>query len=93
MSLSFSWDPSKASSNLKKHGVGFPEATTVFGDPLSRTIPDSDHSRGESRYITLGWSTLGRLLVVVHVDRNTIVRIISARTTTRTERRHYENQI
>ena len=93
MSLSFTWDPVKAISNFKKHRVGFPEAATVFGDPLSHTVPDTDHSLGELRYITLGWSTLGRLLLVVHVDRSNIVRIISARTTTRSERKHYENQI
>ena len=64
--LHFDWDPEKADSNVKKHGVTFAEAATAFGDPLSITIPDPDHSFGEARFILLGVSFQGRLVVVVH---------------------------
>ena len=90
MSLMFLWDPRKAASNLKKHGVGFPETSTVFGDPLSSTFPDPDHSVHEQRYITIGMSGLGRLLVVSHLDEDEAVRIISARLATKAERKKYE---
>jgi uncharacterized protein len=63
------WDPAKANSNLEKHGVPFEEAATVFGDPLSLTIDDPDHSNDEERFILLGQSFAGRLLVVVHTHR------------------------
>ena len=90
MSLWFSWDPSKADSNLKKHGISFHEASTVFGDTLSQTIADPDHSQAESRYITIGMTTTGRLLVVSHTDREVGIRLISARLATRAERKRYE---
>ena len=90
MSMQFSWDRSKAAANIKKHGVEFPEAATVFGDPLSSTIPDPDHSIGELRYITIGLSGTGRLLVIAHLDENDSVRIISARPATKAERKRYE---
>jgi uncharacterized DUF497 family protein len=64
--LTFEWDSRKARSNLAKHGVSFEEAATVFGDPLSLTIPDSEHSLAEKRYITMGRAFNGKLLVVVH---------------------------
>jgi uncharacterized DUF497 family protein len=73
-----------------KHGVTFPEASSVFGDPLSRTVMDPDHSHWEPRYVTIGLSGSGRLLVVVHADRGESVRIISARLATRAERKNYE---
>jgi uncharacterized DUF497 family protein len=63
------WDPEKAVSNRRKHGVDFPEATTVLGDPLSTTYPDPDHSLAERRYVTIGESATGRILVVAHADR------------------------
>lgn len=90
MPLGFEWDERKASSNLAKHGVSFEEASTVFGDPLSLSIPDPAHSQVEDRFITLGQSHAGKLLVVVHTDRGDDVRVISARRASRRERRDYE---
>jgi len=90
MSLSFEWDPEKARANARKHGVSFDEAATAFGDPLSVTIPDPDHSDDEDRFILLGSTYQGRLLVVVHTERGENIRIISARLATRTERHAYE---
>ncbi len=90
MPVRFSWDSDKARSNLDKHTVSFTEAATVLGDPLSLTIPDPDHSDSEVRWVTMGMSNLGRLLVVVHTDGNDEVRIISARVATRRETRWYE---
>jgi uncharacterized DUF497 family protein len=83
--MQFEWNPDKASRNLQKHGVSFQEAAMVFGDSLSATFPDPDHSIGESRYVTIGLSRLGRLLVVAHTDRGDRIRIISARVATRQE--------
>ena len=91
MPLSFEWDPDKAESNRRKHGVSFEEATTVFGDLLSSTIPDPDHSfAGEERLVTIGMSHRRRLIVVVHCERGSTNRIINARQATRRERREYE---
>lgn len=90
MGLTFEWDGAKAEQNLAKHGVSFPEATTVFGDLLSVTVPDPDHSTGEERFITVGMSHQSRLLVVAHSDRGDTIRIISARVATRPERKSYE---
>lgn len=87
----FEWDGAKAKSNLLKHKVSFDEAKTVFGDPLSLTISDPDHSQDEGRYIIVGVSIDGRVLVVSHTDREDRIRIISARRATRKERRAYEN--
>jgi hypothetical protein len=75
---------------VDKHGVSFEEATTVFGDPLSLTIPDPAHSQIEDRFIILGRSHRHRLLVVVHTERGDNIRIISARPASRRERKHYE---
>jgi hypothetical protein len=88
--MEFEWNPDKAALNLEKHGVSFQEAATVFNDPLSMTFPDPDHSIGESRYVIIGLSRFGQLLVVAHTDRDAKVRIISARKATRQERRFYE---
>jgi len=88
--LSFEWDPLKASSNLRKHGVAFDEATTAFGDPFSIAIFDPDHSHEEDRLVLVGLSDRGRLLVVVHAERGDVVRLISARLATRHERQIYE---
>ena len=90
MALRFSWDSRKARANERKHGIGFPEATTAFGDPLSATIPDPDHSAGESRHVLVGMSFRARLVVVAHSERGNEIRIISARRATRTEREAYE---
>ena len=88
--LSFEWDRRKAESNLRRHGVSFVEATTVFGDALSTTISDPDHSVSEQRFIDLGRSHRGRLLVVSYTERGERIRIISARLATRSERNQYE---
>jgi uncharacterized DUF497 family protein len=90
MPLSFAWDESKASANLNKHAVSFEEGTTIFGDPLSLTIPDPAHSATEDRFVILGHSHRQRLLVVVFVERRDTIRIISARSATKRERRCYE---
>ena len=86
----FEWDADKAAANLRKHGVSFDEAVTAFGDPLSVLLPDPDHSVGEERYLVLGMSTAGRLLVVAFVERPPRTRIISARLATRHERHDHE---
>ena len=90
MALRFLWDPRKARSNERKHGVGFPEATTVFDDSLSVTIPDPAHSVDEQRFLLLGLSIRRGLLVVAHSERGESIRIISARRANRLERRIYE---
>jgi uncharacterized protein len=77
MSLAFEWDQTKAKQNLKKHGVSFEEASTVFGDPLARTIPDPLHSEEEDRFVQLGESQGRKLLVVVFTERGEKIRIIS----------------
>ncbi len=88
--MQFEWDPEKATINQRKHGVAFQEATTIFSDPLAITFPDPDHSLDEDRYVTFGYSRMGRLLVVSHTSRGEWTRIISARLTTRQERMIYE---
>jgi uncharacterized DUF497 family protein len=86
----FEWDEDKARANLVKHQVSFEEAKTVFGDPLSVTISDPDHSRDEDRYIDIGRSTGDRLLVVVYTERGSAIRLISCRRAAQAERRIYE---
>jgi len=88
--MEFEWDPNKAGANFKRHSVSFQEATTVFGDTLSITIVDPDHSIGEQRYIIIGSSYKGRLLMVSHTDKGERIRLISARELTRKERKAYE---
>ncbi|RIK29190.1 MAG: hypothetical protein DCC56_13885 [Anaerolineae bacterium] len=90
--MDFEWDPRKAETNLQKHGVSFTEAGTIFGDELAVTVPDPDHSKNEERYITIGWSSRGRLLMISHTDREDRIRIISARELTRAERKAYEEE-
>jgi len=90
MDLNFEWDPDKDEANAHKHGVTFEEASTAFGDPLSVTIPNPEHSEREVRFLLLGRSSTGRLLVVAHTERGERIRIISARPATRRERRDYE---
>ena len=89
----FEWDPKKADGNLLKHGVSFAEATEAFGDPLSVNMPDPSHSREEERFVVLGLSQSGRLLVVSYAERGPRTRIISARLAGRSERRRYEEDI
>ncbi len=87
--MDFEWDPHKVEINLRKHGVSFTEAGTVFGDDFAVAVPD--HSKTEDRYITVGWSKRGRLLIVSHTDRrDERIRIISARELTRSEQKAYE---
>lgn len=90
MSLQFEWDPGKARTNAEKHGITFDEASTAFEDALSVTIPDPLHSEDEERFVLIGYSHRGRLLVVVHTYRGDRIRIISARRAARRERRHHE---
>ena len=90
--MDFEWDPEKAALNRKKHRVSFEEAVTVFYDPLSATFDDADHSIGEQRLITVGFSSQGRLLVVSHTERGDVLRIISARRATAHERKKHENE-
>jgi len=96
--LNFEWDPVKARANQKKHGVSFEEGTEVFRDPLAISIFDEDHSTDEDRWITLGATSQGTVLVVIHTFREvgsqgeTTVRIISVREATRKELRDYETK-
>jgi uncharacterized protein len=90
MKLNFEWDEKKARTSLQKRKVGFDEATTVLSDPFSITIPDPDHSVDEERYIDIGTSDRGRVLVVVYTERGANIRIISCRKATPAERRRYE---
>jgi hypothetical protein len=89
--MEFEWDEAKADSTLRKHGVSFAEAMSVFGDQLSLTAYEPDHAEDEDRYLTIGLSADGRLLIVSHTDPGEVVRIISAREVTPRERRDYED--
>jgi uncharacterized DUF497 family protein len=89
--MEFEWDDEKAESNRLKHGVTFSEASTVFADTLSLTAYDPDHSEEEDRYVTMGLSSVGKLLIVSHTDRGDNIRIISAREASRSERKEYED--
>ena len=88
--MEYEWDKNKASANLAKHGVTFEEAKTVFNDPLYVDFYDPDHSYGEHRYILIGESTQGRLLFVSYMESNDVIRLISAREATLSERKAYE---
>ena len=94
MNLVFEWDRRKARTNVQKHGISFEEAKTVFNDPLLLTYPDDLHSEDEARYISIGYSSQPRLLLVVHTEQATKsevqIRIISSRKATRKERQNYE---
>lgn len=92
MGTTFEWDESKAIMNNQKHGVSFEEAATVFEDPFSLTIIDEAHSEEENRFVDIGESRSGRLLVVVYTERGESIRIVSSRLATRAERRTYEQQ-
>ncbi|MFN8548368.1 MAG: BrnT family toxin [Candidatus Eisenbacteria bacterium] len=88
--MEFEWDPRKEEINKRRHGLSFAEASTVFGDPLALTYADVDHSLGEARFLTVGFTLAARLVVVAHVERGARVRIISARRATRQERTYDE---
>jgi len=88
--VEFEWDPEKAAANIRRRRVSFNEAATVLEDPLSTTFPNEAHSEDEMRFVTVGVSQRGRLLVVAHTERNDTIRIISARRATRRERAFYE---
>jgi uncharacterized DUF497 family protein len=90
VAIQFEWDEAKARGNLRKHGVAFDEAATAFFDALSVTIPDPDHSEAEQRFLLIGTTLRGRVVVVAHTDRGSRIRIISARRATRRERANYE---
>jgi hypothetical protein len=91
--IDFAWDTSKAESNIRKHGVSFDEARTVFSDPFELTISDPDHSHGEYRFLSIGRSERDRLLVVSYTERHpNTIRIISARVASRPERQIYDSR-
>ena len=89
--MEFEWNPSKEQSNVEKHGVDFTEAATVLGDPLELTIADPDHSVEEFRFLSMGLSSLNRILVVSYTERGERIRILSARVAAPKERRQYES--
>jgi uncharacterized DUF497 family protein len=88
--MRFEWDPGKARINRRNHGVSFEEACSVFYDPLAATGIDPDHSEGENRLITFGTSSRSQLVVVAHTEREEVIRVISARVATRSEKHLYE---
>ncbi|HTQ39343.1 MAG TPA: BrnT family toxin [Pirellulales bacterium] len=90
--MQFEWDLQKATRNLARHGVSFEEAATVFADPQAMTYFDPDHSDQEDRFLTIGNSSAGRLLMVSHTDRGELTRIINSRKLTRRERKQYEEE-
>ena len=90
--MEFEWDWDKDHSNRRKHGVSFLEATTVFDDPLAETVPDPRHSEDEFRFVTVGYTSLGGLIVVAHTEREERTRIITARKANASERRNYESK-
>jgi len=97
MELIFEWDARKARTNLKKHKVSFEEAQTIFIDPLLVTFPDELHSQAEERFVSIGISVQERVLLVVHTEREEfderiIIRIISCRKATLSERKSYEEK-
>ncbi|MBI5374946.1 MAG: BrnT family toxin [Candidatus Schekmanbacteria bacterium] len=90
MKLTFEWDEVKAKFNYKKHKVSFDEGKTIFNDPFLFTFPDNEHSINEDRYINIGISSKGRILILIHTERKDRIRIISCRKATDSERRFYE---
>ena len=91
--MEFRWDSRKDRRNQRKHGVSFREAATVFEDPFSTTFSDPDHSVDEERFVTIGMSTIGRILVIAHIEYEEEIRIISARPATPSERKFFEESI
>jgi uncharacterized DUF497 family protein len=92
MQTLFEWDRLKSDINLRKHGISFEEAQTVFNDPLSMTLSDPDHSEDEERFIDIGMSDKRRVLVIVYTERGQYIRLISARKATPAERKQYEEE-
>lgn len=90
MRLIFEWDEVKAKANFKKHKVSFEEGKTIFNDPFLFTFPDDKHSENEERYINIGFSVNGRVLILTHTERQGIIRIVSCRKATHCERSFYE---
>ena len=90
MRLTFEWHEQKAAENVRKHNVSFEEAKTAFNDPFLITLADQNHAETESRYISIGTSSAGRVLVIVHTEREKNIRLISCRRATPSERRVYE---
>ena len=90
MTLTFEWDEEKSKGTLRKHGVSFDEAKTVFNDPFAMTISDPEHSSREDRYLDMGMSSQGRILMVWYTERGRNIRIIGSRKATRNQRREYE---
>ena len=95
MAILFEWDENKAKENFKKHEIGFEEAKTIFNDPFLVNFPDEEHSENEERLISIGTSSTSKVLLAVHTEReqdeeNVIIRIISCRKATASERRTYE---
>ena len=88
--LQFTWDPGKAAANLRKHGVSFEDASSVFRNPLAKVLPDPTHSEHEQRSLIIGHSVAERLLLVVFTEAEDRIRIISARDASARERREYE---
>ncbi len=88
--MEFEWSNNKAEKNLKKHGVSFQEAASVFGDPLAMTFDDPDHSIGEHRLLTFGITRTGKRVIVSHIEVNDLMRIINARLMNKHERKIYE---
>ncbi|MBD2620769.1 BrnT family toxin [Microcystis flos-aquae FACHB-1344] len=88
--MQFDWDKNKAERNLSKHEVSFEEAKTVFDDPLYVDFYDPEHSEDEDRYLLVGQSNRGRLLIISYTERDNLIRLISAREVTKTERETYE---
>jgi len=90
MEQHFEWDEEKAEENIKKHGIGFWEAVTVFRDPLAITIHDPDHSRDEDRFLTVGMTSRNRIVVTAFTERGPCIRVISCREVSKSEKRKYE---
>ncbi len=93
MSIEFEWNAKKAEANLARHGIDFEEALTVFRDPLGRIFEDEEHSKDEPREIIIGHSLNERLIVACFAVRGARIRIISARKSTRLERKDYEENL
>ena len=91
MKINFEWNQNKAAKNIVKHNVSFEEAATIFDHPMFISVIDEEHSFDEERYVSIGLSTNGRLLMVAHTDRQGRIRLISARKATKNEERFYAN--
>lgn len=90
MKLTFEWDEAKAKLNVSKHNIGFEEGRTIFNDPMLLTYADTEHNEHEKRFINIGLSITGRVLVLIHTERYGRIRIISCRKATGSERKRYE---